>query len=49
MGGAQVAILRGGEYGVTILSLHPNVSSNLEGNVVSPFVGPSLHLHSSLR
>jgi hypothetical protein len=34
---------------VTLLSLHLNVSSSLEDNDASPFVGPSLHLHISLR
>jgi hypothetical protein len=42
-GGAQVAILRGGEDGATLPSLHPNMTSSLEGIDVSPFVGPSLH------
>jgi hypothetical protein len=34
---------------VTIPSLHPNVSSSLDDNDASPFVGPLLHLHTSLR
>jgi hypothetical protein len=30
---------------VTLPSLHSNVSSSLEDNDASPFVGPSTHLH----
>jgi hypothetical protein len=34
---------------VTNPSLHPNVSSSLDNNDASPFVGPSLHLHTSFK
>jgi hypothetical protein len=37
-----------GEDGVTLPSLDLNVSSNLEYNGASTFVGPSLHLYFSL-
>jgi hypothetical protein len=42
-------ILLGGDDGVILPSLQPNVSSSLEDNDASTFVGPSLHLHTSLR
>jgi hypothetical protein len=42
-------ILRSGEDGATLLFLYPNVSSSLEDNDASSFVGPSLHLHASFR
>jgi hypothetical protein len=48
-GGAQVAILRSGEDGATLPSLHLNVSSSLKDNDASSFLGSSLHLHTSLR
>jgi hypothetical protein len=37
------------EDGVTLPSLYLNVSSSLQDNGASTFVGPSLHLHTSLR
>jgi hypothetical protein len=40
---------RSGEDGATLPFLYPNMSSSLEDNVASSFIGPSLHLHSSLR
>jgi hypothetical protein len=42
-------ILRGGEDGATLVSLHLNVSSSLEDNDASSFTRPSLDLHTSLR
>jgi hypothetical protein len=42
-------ILRGGEDGATLVSLHLNVSSSLEDNDASSFARPSLDLHTSLR
>jgi hypothetical protein len=45
----QVATLRGSEDGATFPSLHPNVSSSLEDNDASSFIGPSLYLHTTLR
>jgi hypothetical protein len=41
--------VRIGEDGVTLPSLHLNVSSSLKDNNVSSFIGPSLHLHTSFR
>jgi hypothetical protein len=42
-------ILRGGEDGVTLLSLHLNVSSSLEDNNASSFTRSSMNLHTLLR
>jgi hypothetical protein len=42
-------ILRGGEDGATLLSLHLNVPSSFEDNDASSFARPSLDLHTSLR
>jgi hypothetical protein len=44
-----MVILRGGEDGATLLSLHLNVSSSLEDIDASSFAQPSLDLHTSLR
>jgi hypothetical protein len=45
----RMVILRGGDDGVTLLSLHLNVSSCLEDNDASSFTRPSLDLHTSMR
>jgi hypothetical protein len=37
------------EDGVTLPFLHPIVSTSLEDIDASSFIGPSLHLHTSLR
>jgi hypothetical protein len=40
--------LQSGEDGATLPFLHPIVSTSIEDNDVSSFIGPSLHLHASL-
>jgi hypothetical protein len=46
---AHVVVLRGGEDGATLWSLHPIVSLSLEDNDAPLSIWSSLHLHTSSR